>query len=385
MDFRPSPAEEAFRAEVRGWIHQKFGPEGNTGDYPAPYEQTELSWRANRMLAERGWLVSAWPKEHGGTGMSYWGQLVFNEEMAYNRIPADGGTGVKLVGPTLMRFGTPEQLRQHLPAITRAETIWCQGFSEPGAGSDLASLRTAARRDGDDYVVNGQKIWTSHAHMANWMILLARTDPDAPKHKGISYFLVDMKSTGITVRPLPDMAGGHSFNEVFFDSVRVPRANLVGEENAGWYTATATLDFERSSVNRSAMLRRTLRDLMTMFRRDGWRIGERERAVLAEMSVEAEIARLLSYRVVAFQAAGKIPNAEASMAKVFGTELARRFATATGALLNMHGQLTKGSPRAIRDGRITKDLMACIPGTIAAGSSEIQRGIIATRGLGLPR
>ena len=190
-----------------------------------------------------------WPKEYGGMGAPHMQQLVFNEEISYNMAPR-GGSELGLVGPTLMLHGTEEQRQRHLPLIAAGEERWCQGFSEPGAGSDLASLQTRAVRDGDDYVVNGRKIWTSGGHHAAWCILLVRTDPDAPKHKGISFLLMDMTSPGVEVRPLINLLGAHRFNEVYIEDVRIPRSNLVGEEDRSWYVATTTLDFERSGIQR---------------------------------------------------------------------------------------------------------------------------------------
>ena len=200
-------------------------------------------------LAERQWLTMAWPTEYGGLGASFWQQLVMNEEMAYHRAPGAGvNMGVMWVGPALLLYGTDEQKAQHVRGISQAETWWCTLYSEPGAGSDLAAMQTRAVADGDDYVINGQKIWTSGAHRADWGWLAARTDPDAPKHKGLTMFMVDMRSPGITVRPLVNMADGHSFNEVFFEDVRVPKTSVVGEVDRGWYHMAVALDFERSGI-----------------------------------------------------------------------------------------------------------------------------------------
>jgi alkylation response protein AidB-like acyl-CoA dehydrogenase len=268
--------------------------------------------------------------------------------------------------------------------------IWCQGYSEPGSGSDLASLQTRAVQDGDDFIINGQKIWTSQAHYADWMFLLARTDPDAPKHKGISYFLVDMKSPGISVRPLINMAYQKGFNEVFFDNVRVPRSGLLGELNRGWYMATTTLDFERSSVSTSAGMRRSLQEL-TAYCLETSSNGSRlidtpsVRHKIADLLIEVNIIRLLSYRVVTMQVNGIVPNHEASIVKVFNSELNQRIARAGMQVLGLHGQLTPESPYARLHGRFERSYLTSVGSTIAAGTSEIQRNIIASRGLGLPR
>jgi len=273
---------------------------------------------------------------------------------------------------------------------TRAEVFWCQGFSEPGAGSDLAGLQTRAVRDGDDYVVDGQKIWTSEGHQADWMILLARTDTEAPKHRGISYFLVDMRTPGIQVRPLVNLMNGHAFNEVFFENVRVPKSNLVGAENGGWYVATTTLDFERSGITRVMLWLRMLEEVVAFVREaasrgERWAKAEHVRNKLADLRIEFDIARLLARRVAWLQSKGIVPNYEASMAKLYGTEVNQRFCAAAINFLGMAGQLDPGSPWAGLQGRIERAYMAAVSYTIAGGTSEIQRNVIATRGLGLPR
>ena len=252
VSFRDSPEEAAFRQEVRVFIDERLPSElkerasyGEAGRDLA-VEVAQERWMD--ALRGRGWHAAHWPREYGGAGLSAIEQFIFKEEMARNRVYTPYSVGINQVGPTIMLHGSGEQKGEFLPKMLSGEDVWCQGFSEPGAGSDLASLQTRAVLDGDNYVVNGQKIWTSYAHEADWMILLARTDADAPKHKGISYFLLDMKSSGITVRPLVNMGGQAGFNEVFFDNVHVPKKNLLGEENRGWYIATTTLDIERSAV-----------------------------------------------------------------------------------------------------------------------------------------
>jgi alkylation response protein AidB-like acyl-CoA dehydrogenase len=341
-----------------------------------------------KKLAAKGWTAPAWPKEIGGMGASYTQQAIFNEELAYHRVPGPDLTSVGYVGPTILLYGSDEQ-KKHLPAIVRAEEKWCQGYSEPGSGSDLASLQTRAVRDGDDYVINGQKIWTSGAHHANWMFMLARTDPDAPKHRGISYLLLDMKTPGITIRPLINMGGRHGFNEVFFDNVRTPINNRVGEENRGWYVGMATMDFERSALSGSAGLRRTFEDLVR-FVRDAApnEVGmnrEIARHELAEAGIEIEVSRMLSFHVLSMQQAGQVPNHEASMAKLYSSELSQRFARLGTRVLGAYGGLRRGSAYARLRGDFAESYMQTVPSTIAGGSSEIQRNVIATRGLGLPR
>jgi alkylation response protein AidB-like acyl-CoA dehydrogenase len=289
-----------------------------------------------------------------------------------------------------MIHGSEEQKRTHLPPVARGEVQWCQGYSEPESGSDLASLSTRAIRDGDDLVINGGKIWTTLAHRADWIMLLTRTDPDAPKHRGISFVLVDMKSPGVTVRPIINMAGGHEFNQVLFDNVRVPRANVVGEEDRGWYVAVTLLDFERSGIDYSANARRLLddvREYATETKRNGQAVMDVPwvRSLMADRYIECEVARLIAYNVAYMQGQGLVPTREASMSKVFGSETLRRVTEAAMDVLGLYGTLGREEKWAPLRGRVQEHWMLSFSGTIAAGTSEVQRNIIAGRGLGLPR
>jgi alkylation response protein AidB-like acyl-CoA dehydrogenase len=392
MDFRFTPDEERFRSEIRDFLRAEL-PDDWGGGAGMLGEAGDDRWQFlrdfQRKLAERRWLTLGWPEEHGGLAAGHMMQVIYNEEMTRARAPTQIGVGPDRVGPTIILYGSDEQKAAHLPAIAAGDSIWCQGFSEPGAGSDLASLQTSAVADGDTFVINGQKIWTSLAHRADWCILLARTDPEAPKHKGISYFLLDMRTPGIEVRPLIDMTGRHAFNQLFFDNVRVPRDCLVGELNGGWYVAAATLDFERSGINRVVAGYRLFEELLgyAAERRNGRRSID-EPAVrhrLSELAIEFQAGRMLSYRVASMQARGEIPNAEASMSKLFGSELQQRLAGAGIDILGLGGQVDPGSEWAPLQGRIEQFYLTASALTVAAGTSEIMRGIIATRGLGLPR
>ena len=394
MNITFTQQEEDFRQEIRDFISEElpddWDPLGQPGQ--SAEERQAFTRGMSKRLADKGWLTLAWPEEYGGQGRSIMEQVIYNEEMSYWNVPGtELGTGaISWVGPVLMLAGTDEQKREHLPPIARAERYWCTLYSEPGSGSDLASLQTSAVRDGDDFVINGQKIWTSSAHFADWGWLAARTNPDAPKHRGISLFMLDMKSPGVEVRPIYNMAGGHDFNEVYFNDVRVPSGNLVGTEDRGWYTLAVALDFERSGVGYSAGARRTL-DALTRY------VKETERGAaplskdpsvrkkLAQRYVETEISRWLSYRVAWMQSQGQIPNAEASMSKMYGTELTQRVARTGMEILGMAGQLSEGSKWAPLYGHIQHSYLMSTSSTIAAGTSEIQRNIIAQRGLGLPR
>ncbi|MEX1195704.1 MAG: acyl-CoA dehydrogenase [Dehalococcoidia bacterium] len=391
MDFRFTPQEEAFRQEIREWLKTNL-PENWDGNRLSrdPENQNVYKVFAQR-LATKGWVAPHWPKEYGGLGLSVVEQLVFNEEMAEGNAPIGYSTiGTGWAGPTIIVYGTDEQKQRFLPPITSGDVMWCQGFSEPNAGSDLANLSTRAVRDGDDYVINGQKIWTSGAHYAQWMILIARTDQDAPKHKGISYFLVDMKTPGITTAPLIDMMDNHAFNEVFFDNVRVARANLLGEENRGWYMATTTLDFERSSIGGAVGAGRMVRELSqycTDTRSNGHRLIDepRVRARLGEAAIEAELGRLLSYRVITLQSRGIVPNYESSIAKLFNTDMQLRMAKSGLEIMGLYGQLDHKDKYAPLKGKFERQYLWQTGLAVGGGTTEIQKNIIAMRGLGLPR
>ncbi len=394
MDFRFSDDDLAFRGQVLEFLDEQLPPgwadlsEGPAEDGAANRERWEFTRGFHKALAERGWLTLGWPTEHGGAGAGPVRQAMFNETMAHHRAPVYN-QGVDRVGPTIIMYGSDEQKDYFLPRIRGADIQWCQGFSEPGSGSDLASLQTRAQRDGDDYIINGQKIWTSGAQHADWIFMIARTEPDAPKHRGISFFLLDMKTPGITVRPLVNMANRHHFNEVFFEDVRVPASNMVGEANRGWYVATTTLDFERSGISRVVSGVRLLGELTSLASQpgpDGARPDEdpRVRHKLAELQIEFTVGRWLAYRVAWMQSQGLVPNHEASMSKLYGTMINQRLA----GMINMFGlggALSGDQEHAPLHGRMPDEYLNAVPLTIAAGTSEIMRNIIATRGLGLPR
>ncbi len=388
MDFEFNSEQEAWRSEIQGWIRDEFGADWNGLDVSNDEEGSDEAWEfaqgIRTKLAEKQWTAPAWPKEHGGMGLSFAEQAIFNEELAYHRVPGPDLISVGYVGPTLLVYGTDDQKAKYLDDIVNARASWCQGYSEPGSGSDLASLQTRAVRDGDDYVINGQKIWTSNAHRADQMFALVRTDPDAPKHRGITYLLVDMDTPGITVRPLINMLGGHGFNEVFFEDVRVPVENRVGEENRGWYVGMATMDFERSALSGSAAIRRNFEDFIDYLNESPAKSREAKLGT-ADTAISIEVSRMLSLRVLSIQQGGLAPNHEASVAKMFSSELSQRFARFGINTMGSYGAVRKGDPYAQMKGWFTETYMSSVPATIAGGSSEIQRGIIATRGLGLPR
>lgn len=389
MNFHDSPEHAAFRAELKQFLAENLPAEDwdmrNDRDHISP-EQARFTSQFRKKLAERGWLTMGWPKDFGGAGASYMTQTVYMEEMSSAGAPGAYDQGVWLAGPALMMHGTKEQQDRWLPPMRTASVHWCQLFSEPGAGSDLASLQTRAVRDGDEYVVNGQKIWTSGAQGADWGILLARTDQEAPKHRGISYFMLDMRTPGVTIRPLVNMMGSEHFTEVFLEDVRVPRDCLVGEENRGWYIATTTLDQERSSINRIVMTRSTLYGLVDYVKtQPALRARAEIRHELAERALEFEIGRWLCYRVAEMQSRGLVPNAEASVSKIFGTELQRQMGITGIRVIGMSGQIEPPSKYAPLKGCLERWALAAPSYTIAGGTSEVNRNIVATRGLGLPR
>ena len=388
MDFSFTPEEQAFRKEVRKFLRKEWSENPDVVEGSPEWWEIEKDMR--KKLAQKGWLAMSWPKKYGGLDASVMQQAIFADEWSYAQAPGRDGEGIGYIGPAIMVHGTEEQKVRHLGGIARGEVVWCQGYSEPEAGSDLASLKTRAVKTGDDYIVNGQKIWTSQAHHADWILLLARTDPEAPKHRGITMFLAEMKTPGISVRPIIDMTNSHAFNETFFDNVRVPKENIVGEVNRGWYAGMTLLDFERSAVAYAALSKRGL-DESVKFAKETKANGKAiveiptVRNKLAEMAIQIEVAYLLSYQLAWIQSKGQVPNKEASMGKMFGTEVEQRVFRTAMEILELYGQLATGSRRVPLKGFIENHYVRSISDTIQSGTSEIQRNIMATRGLGLPR
>ncbi|MSP22317.1 MAG: hypothetical protein EXR66_04775 [Dehalococcoidia bacterium] len=412
MDWADSPDQATFRSDVRQFIKDRL---------PSRYRDMKdtgsenVGWQADRKssnpeavkaatdwagaLSERGWIAPHWPKEYGGAGLSTIEQFIYNQEMAEAQAPGVGGMGVSLLGPTLIVHGNDEQKTTHLPRILSGEVAWAQGYSEPGAGSDLASLQTRAVRDGDEYVINGQKIWTSGAQYADWLFALVRTDPEAPKHRGISFIMMDRTTPGLTVRPLTDMGWAQPFNETFFEDVRVPAANIVGEENRGWYVGMTLLDFERSGISGAISHRRNIRDLIefaqTTEGKKKSRLGEFDtiRHEVADRHIETEVLFNFAFRIVSMQNRGLVPNYEASMNKMYGSELAQRVGRTGTKVFGLFSTIwqdqqkwgDRNAPHSALGSRFTHLYVRTVPLTILSGSNEIQRNVIATRGLGLPR
>jgi alkylation response protein AidB-like acyl-CoA dehydrogenase len=392
MDFSFTPEQEKFRQELRDFIAKELPPGLETG--VGGHVETDEEWKVARAitkkLSAKGWLNIAWPKEYGGQD-EHMLSVIINEEMNYHCAPGLDFGGVGMLAPALMVYGNEEQKKEHLTKIAAGDVVWCQGWSEPEAGSDLPNMQTRAVEDGDDYVINGQKVWTSLAHHADWCFLLAKTDPNVqPKHRGITFFLVDFKTPGITVSPLVTMSNERSFSEVFYDNVRVPKKNIVGEVNGGWKVAMTAAGFERSGIYRIALARRNVDRLIEWAKKpqpDG-RIPAKSpivRQKLAHLYIEGTISRILAYRVAWLQSQGLQPDWEASMARVFGSEF-QQHAGHTGAeLMGLYGMLMKSSKWADPDCNMALQSILGIGATIAAGTSEVQRNVIALRGLGLPR
>jgi alkylation response protein AidB-like acyl-CoA dehydrogenase len=390
MDLKFSAEDEAYRQRLRAWLKENLG---RRPDPPPATSKDPLAGARDwpRRLHDAGYLGLAWPREYGGQEASFTQQVVCAEEMARVRTPPLINTiGLSIIGPTLVQHGTEAQKQRFLLRILRADDLWCQGFSEPAAGSDLASLRCRAEIDGDEFVVNGQKVWTSLAPISDWIFMLVRTEPNAPKREGISYLLCDMKAPGLSVRPLRNAAGGMHFSEVFFDDVRVPRENLVGELNAGWAIARSSLDHERSGLSGVIGLEETLGHLWRMAgrtARDGHGAldDSSTRRLLAEHWIAIEGLRHLGYRTLSDQIAGRPPGAGASVGKLFASELRQRLAKTALRVQGPFAPVAKRSPHVVDRGRWHAAYFDALGHAIGGGTSEIMRNVIAEKVLGLPR
>jgi alkylation response protein AidB-like acyl-CoA dehydrogenase len=394
MDFAPSPAEEALRTRVREWLRANL-PEGwGSPGYPrprTPAEKVAFAKRWQRKLYDGGWAGVAWPEEYGGQALSPLEQLLFHEECFSAGAPdmIDIAIGLGLTGPTLIHHGTEAQKKRFLQPILRGDEVWCQGFSEPGAGSDLAAVRTRGEVKGDHLLVNGQKVWTSYAKYADWCILIVRTNPDAPKHRGLTFALLDMKTPGITIRPLVEMTGVAWFNEVFFENVVIPLDMVVGEIDRGWDIAITTLSHERGTVVPYQRLKHHLDGIAALWRRlasDGPRAADPVvRQSLAQLAIDVEVLRLSAYRNISQIMRSGQPGPEGSMLKLLWSELEQRIMEVAERISGAHAQLDEHAPQAHDGGRWQYGYLWSRAATIYAGTSEVQRNIIAQRVLGLPR
>ena len=395
MDFEYSPEQEAFRKEFRGWLEANLPPELCLDDaaddrIPGDRETYEKRRAWQKTMHDAGWVGISWPNEWGGRGASLIERVIWEDEYAAARAPVlPGAMALNLVGPTIIAWGTDEQRKRHLPKILTGEQTWAQGFSEPNAGSDLANLQTKAIDRGDHWLVNGQKVWTSGAQFHAWILLLVRTNPDAPKHKGISALLVDLKTPGITVRPLVLATGHAHFNEVFLEDVKIPKENLLGPINEGWKVSTTTLMHERHSAggrNNDAQVAR-LMELAKTLPADGQTAWDdpRTRQKLAQLAIDCAAFKYTRLRNLTRQLRGEPPGPEGSILKLTGSELGLRIAEAAGDLLGVHALVNEPSALVPDAPRWFNRIVAARQYTISAGTSEIQRNIIGERVLGLPK
>src|SRR3989440_3030445 len=388
MDLNLTTEELSFRDELRAWLVSNVPKDWN-GRREKPIEESFPYLRAwQQKLHDGRWAAVSWPREYGGRSATLMQQALFWEEMARVEAPPMANSlGLGLIGPTIIACGTEAQKKRYIPKILSAEEIWCQGFSEPNAGSDLAGLQTRALEDGDDFVVNGSKIWTSAAHHADWIFLLVRTELDAPKHKGISYLLVDMTTPGITVRPLRQLTGEAEFNEVFFDNVRVARDNLVGTLHEGWAVAITTLAYERDLLTfiRHIALRNALHRFVRLVKERRRGGDPLVRQKVAALWIGEQALQMNAYRSLTKILRGGEPGPEGSTSKLFWSQIDQELAQAATDVIGPYAQIAEGSEWAPDDGQWEfYELLARASG-IRAGTTEILKNILGERVLGLPR
>jgi alkylation response protein AidB-like acyl-CoA dehydrogenase len=385
MDLRLTEDELEFRAEVRAFVRESLPASIREKTVAGKHLSKDDYVRWTRILAARGWGAPHWPKQWGGAALSPVKQAIFLDETQRGNAPELIAFGVSMVGPVIYTFGSEAQKERFLPRIIDLRDWWCQGFSEPGAGSDLASLRTTARRDADGWVISGQKTWTTLAQYADWIFVLARTNAQVKKQEGISFFLVDMHQPGIEVRPIRQMTGGGEFCEIFLSDAVVEDRDLVGEPGAGWKIAMTVFGFERGGLGQAARFERAVEQLAGLVRERGAGADVTVRQKVAQAQIEAHIFRLIGLRNLTSAQHGHAPGAEASLTKLYWSEMDKRIQETAVGVQGPYGALAPDSPFAIEEGRWQFGWMWAQGETIYAGSSEIQRNIIAERVLGLPR
>ena len=386
MDFRDTPDEAAFRDELRTWLASALPPDWSERDPHVGRWDFEYAREWSRKLFDAGYSGLTWPVEYGGRGLSPTYQAIYLEETAKADAPDHVGViGLGMAGPTIMAHGTPQQKSTHLRGILSADTIFCQGFSEPGSGSDLASVRTRAELDGDEFVVNGQKVWSSYAHVADWCILLTRSEPGAQKHRGLTYLLLDMHAPGVEVRPLRQITGDPEFNEIFLTDVRVPVSNVVGEVGGGWQVAMTTLLHERGTLGfaLTARLDVLFRRLLLTATKTGAAADPLVRDRIADLWVDLQGLRFTNYRSLTSLVKTGVPGPEGSVAKLHWSEANQRLTALAVELLGPDGQLA--GEGGFWGGYWQYQQLRSRGNTIEAGTSEILRNIVAERVLGLPR
>jgi alkylation response protein AidB-like acyl-CoA dehydrogenase len=390
MDFTPSPKLEQTRADFRAWIADN---QPDTRQWRRLHEDGPAHERIaflkdwQRRLYDGRWIAVHWPAEYGGRDASLLEHLVVHEELVRaDAPPLINGPSISIFGPTLLVFGTAALKRRYLPKLLSAEEVWCLGFSEPNAGSDLASLRTRAARDGDDWVINGQKVWTTYANQADYCMFLVRTDPNVPQHKGISCLIVPLRTPGVTVRPLREMTGDTDFNEVFLDNVRVPADSVVGEINKGWQVILTALGHERGTLLLVDHVRRQsdMARLRGMIRGRGSAADRVTRQQFAQFHIEVEIMKLHCFKVMSDLEQGR-PQSDVSVLKLYGSEMVQRLDDFALSLQGPYAQLWRGAPYALDEGQWQYAWLMARAMTIASGTSEVQRNIIAQRLLGMPK
>jgi alkylation response protein AidB-like acyl-CoA dehydrogenase len=390
VDLNQTPQELAFREEVRTWfaanVPKDWVKRRNAEESMEARFAYLRAWQ--RKMFDAGWTGISWPKEYGGRGASLMEQVIFTEEMARAEAPPLANVlGLGLIGPTIIGYGNEAQKKRYLPKILSAEEIWCQGFSEPNAGSDLAALSTEGKLDGDHFIVNGQKCWNSYGWAADWCELVVRTDPNVPKHKGLTVLLVDMRSPGVEVRGLKQMSGESEFSEIFFRDVRVPVENVVGQVNNGWNVAIGTLMHERGTFGAGLQVnyRRNLNRLLELARERGLTKNPLIRQKLAQVYTEIEVMRLNQLRAFSRINETGVPGPEGSIQKIFWSELNQRFQQVAMEILGPYGQLAHGAEDAFDEGQWAYQYLRSRGNTIEAGTSEIQRNIVGHFVLGLPK
>jgi alkylation response protein AidB-like acyl-CoA dehydrogenase len=391
LDFAFTPEQERFRQEIRTFLDRELPPDwvgyvgGTAGDHVSTSDGWQVFKDISGRLGEKGWLSRTWPKEYGGQARSYVDYLIFAEEIARRGSPGYNPLATKMLAPTLIDYGSEEQKQRYLKPMARGEEFWCEGFSEPEAGSNLGSLQTRAVKEGNHYIINGQKAWSTFANYSDWCFMLARSDPNTQGYRGLSFFLVDMATPGITISPIKNLAGEATFCEIFFEDVRIPGENLVGRENEGWPVAQALLAHERTSIEFVAMVQSLTTEIIKYLKANPYLAPVAAADSLARLAVEAEIGRLLNYRVAWQHDQGLATDWPASIVKLYCTELFKRAAATAMSLIGLYGQLDEMETMAPLSGWIEHMYLVSFGATIAAGTSEIQKNIIAIRGLRLPR
>ncbi|OGK89679.1 MAG: hypothetical protein A2X50_00215 [Candidatus Rokubacteria bacterium GWF2_70_14] len=397
MDLALTPEQMSFRDEVRSWLKVNLPKDWVEtvragSDIPRSDAYDFLS-RWQRKLYDAGFMGLTWPKEYGGRGLTFMEELILHQEMALVKAPPILNIlAIGMAGPTIIAYGTEEQKRRYPAKMLSCEEIWCQGYSEPNAGSDLAALQTRAVKDGDCWVVNGQKVWTSVAQLADWMMLLARTDPDAPRHKGITYFLLDMKLPGITIKPLKQITGDPEFNEVYLDNVRVHESQILGGLNNGWAVGMTTLMYERLALGFGLQVRLRIAldgliELARRTRRNGSPATKDAtiRQKLAQLWIDTEVFKYTGARAITKLLKGELPGPEASTGKMMWVEGHQRLQELAMEIQGPYSQLTRGSKWAIESGLWQYSFLRSLANSIEGGTTEIMKNIIGERVLGLPK